>query len=550
MKSFKKLLFTLLLFIVIEVRANNVGFLVNCHSDEMMINDELTCNITIENANSDITTIEFNYQSALNLSFNAASSFSLNNENNKVTITKTDTLEDNLLNFNVATMKIQTKDGINVGNNNIIFSNISIKDRSDVVNTINSVEKIINVISNSVKESDCNLLSITIDGTPISGFDPLVERYGPIYVSKMLVFIDAVKSGQKASVTGLGNVLVRENTTIERKIHVKAENGQEKDYVLVITNFKEEVNDDVLPDTLESDNSLKSLELFNENKKLDFKFESSKTTYSVPIKDDKITKLTIKASLNNEKASFIENFGPRNVNIKDGNNVVEIKVKAENGDIKTYKLAITKEKVLSDENHLKSLSINGNNIELKDDQLEYTVELDHSIEKTEIVLETIDKDAKAEFSNILLMDGANDPIIIKVIAPSSLVREYKIMVNRLPQKKEKLELKNINIIGYEFNFNPSVYNYELEINNDSKLDIILEPFDINHEILGNKDLQEGSKVTIRIKNDVNPVDYVITIHKHEQKNIGLICYIFFSFSVIIFISSIIYAVKKSKNQVS
>ena len=548
MKSFKILFFALLLFIVTEVRANNVGFLVNCHSDEMMINDELTCNITIENANSDITTIEFNYQSALNLSFNAASSFSLNNENNKVTITKTDTLEDNLTDFNVATMKIQTKDGIDIGNNNILFSNIVVKDKNDVASEINNVEKIINVIEDSIQESDCNLLSITIDGVPISGFDPMKERYEPIYVSKMVVFVDAVKSGEKASVTGLGNVLVRENTTVERKIHVKAENGQEKDYILVITNSKEEVNDnEVLPDTLETDNSIKSLELFNGTNKLDFKFESSKTTYSIPIKDDKIEKLTIKATLNNEKASFVENFGPRSVNLKNGNNIVELKVKAENGDIKTYKLAITKEKVLSDENHLKSLSINGNNIELIDEQLEYTVELDHSIEKTEIVLETLDKDAKAEFSNILLIDGANDPIIIKVIAPSLVVREYKIMVNRLPQNNEKLELKNINIIGYKINFNPSVYNYELEINNDSKLDIILEPHNINHEIIGNKDLQEGSKITIRIKNDIETVDYVITIHKQEKKDNGLIYYIFFSFSVLIFISSIIYAIKKNKN---
>lgn len=548
MKSFKILFFALLLFIVTEVRANNVGFLVNCHSDEMMINDELTCNITIENANSDITTIEFNYQSALNLSFNAASSFSLNNENNKVTITKTDTLEDNLTDFNVATMKIQTKDGIDIGNNNILFSNIVVKDKNDGASEINNVEKIINVIEDSIQESDCNLLSITIDGVPISGFDPMKERYEPIYVSKMVVFVDAVKSGEKASVTGLGNVLVRENTTVERKIHVKAENGQEKDYILVITNSKEEVNDnEILPDTLETDNSIKSLELFNGTNKLDFKFESSKTTYSIPIKDDKIEKLTIKATLNNEKASFVEKFGPRDINLKDGNNIVEVKVKAENGDIKTYKLAITKEKVLSDENHLKSLSINGNNIELIDEQLEYTVELDHSIEKTEIVLETLDKDAKAEFSNILLIDGANDPIIIKVIAPSLVVREYKIMVNRLPQNNEKLELKNINIIGYKINFNPSVYNYELEINNDSKLDIILEPHNINHEIIGNKDLQEGSKITIRIKNDIEPVDYVITIHKQEKKDIGLIYYIFFSFSVLIFISSIIYAIKKNKN---
>ena len=550
MKSFKILIFALLLFVVIEVKASSANLLVDCHNNEIVLGNELTCDVAIMYSDIDISSIEFNYQGNFDISFNALSAFSINNTDGKIIVDVINDLDAGMVDpVKIGTMIIKTNSTTNTGDNVIEFNSIRVKDNNNAINEVNDIHKTIKVISEEVKESDCNLLSITIDGVAISDFDPNKDRYEPIYVSKMVVFVDAVKSGKKASVTGLGNVLVRENTTVERKIHVIAEDGAFKDYYLIITNSKENNDENLLiPDTQETENSLKKLELYNGTKKLDFKFESSKTIYSIPINDTSISKLTIKAELNSNNASFVDEYGPRDINITDGDNLVEIKVKAQNGDVKTYKLTITKEKILSNENHLKSLKVNGNNIELIDDQLEYKIILANDILKTQIELETIDKDAKVEFTDIMLVDGVNEPIIIKVTSPSSNVLEYKIIVNRLSSKNEQYELNNIRIIGYNLKFDSSVHQYDLEIENDDKLNIILEPSGINHEIIGNKDLTDGSKVIIRILDENNTIDYIINIHKKEKADNGLIYFIFFSLSVLIFIGSIIYALKKGKNK--
>ena len=550
MKSFKILIFALLLFVVIEVKASSANLLVDCHNNEIVLGNELTCDVAIMYSDIDISSIEFNYQGNFDISFNALSAFSINNTDGKIIVDVINDLDAGMVDpVKIGTMIIKTNSTTNTGDNVIEFNSIRVKDNNNAINEVNDIHKTIKVISEEVKESDCNLLSITIDGVAISDFDPNKDRYEPIYVSKMVVFVDAVKSGKKASVTGLGNVLVRENTTVERKIHVIAEDGAFKDYYLIITNSKENNDENLLiPDTQETENSLKKLELYNGTKKLDFKFESSKTIYSIPINDTSISKLTIKAELNSNNASFVDEYGPRDINITDGDNLVEIKVKAQNGDVKTYKLTITKEKILSNENHLKSLKVNGNNIELIDDQLEYKIILANDILKTQIELETIDKDAKVEFTDIMLVDGVNEPIIIKVTSPSSNVLEYKIIVNRLSSKNEQYELNNIRIIGYNLKFDSSVHQYDLEIENDDKLNIILEPSGINHEIIGNKDLTDGSKVIIRILDENNTIDYIINIHKKEKADNGLIYFIFFSLSVLIFIGSIIYALKKGKNR--
>ena len=88
-----------------------------------------------------------------------------------------------------------------------------------------------------------------------------------------------------------------------------------------------------------SNNKLKSLSI--EGYKLDPSFKSNTTTYSVELENN-IDKIKIKATKEDSKASI---SGDGEVKVSEGNNKIEIKVTAENGDVKTYNInAYVKEK--------------------------------------------------------------------------------------------------------------------------------------------------------------------------------------------------------------
>ena len=92
------------------------------------------------------------------------------------------------------------------------------------------------------------------------------------------------------------------------------------------------------PPVKKSNNAyLKSLSV--SNAEIDFK--KSTFVYSLFVPKN-ISEVTIKASLEDSKASFVSGYAPRKVTLKQGANTVYIKIKAEDGTIKTYTLGITR----------------------------------------------------------------------------------------------------------------------------------------------------------------------------------------------------------------
>ncbi len=97
----------------------------------------------------------------------------------------------------------------------------------------------------------------------------------------------------------------------------------------------------------------------------------------------------------------------------------------------------------------------------------------------------------------------------------------------------------ITIVGYNLNFNPSIKNYTLKIGNKESLDIKVNRDDSKVIIGGNRDLQNGSIITITIS-DIEKTTYVINIRKQKS-------YIFFIIPIaILIIINIIRILKKNK----
>lgn len=127
---------------------------------------------------------------------------------------------------------------------------------------------------------------------------------------------------------------INSDETLEIK-DVKFYDGEENDYKeysipAVSKNIRVPSNDNTL--------SKLNTDIANIN------FSKDILDYKISV-DNSVENIEITASLTDEKASFVEGYGPRKVDLKVGNNEIVIKVKAENGDIKNYTITVTRRKV-------------------------------------------------------------------------------------------------------------------------------------------------------------------------------------------------------------
>ena len=174
-------------------------------------------------------------------------------------------------------------------------------------------------------------------------------------------------------------------------------------------------------------NTLKSLQLSG----CSIDFNSSTTSYYVTVKDT-ITSIDITSELTDDKSSYVSGFGNRKVELSPGVNTIFVKVMAENGDIKTYSIYVTRE--LTENELLKTtdilkLNIKNYNIEFSNDILEYFIEIENE-DKLDISLTLLNEKANYEIlSNENLNDGSI--IIIKITAENGIdTKEYKLYINR------------------------------------------------------------------------------------------------------------------------
>ena len=129
---------------------------------------------------------------------------------------------------------------------------------------------------------------------------------------------------------------------------------------------------------------MKSIKINGEEVKINDNKEITFTT--------KLDKIKIEANANSDRVKSITGTGDEN--IVYGANEFEIIVTAENGDIRTYKLVVNR---LSD-NRLSKLTINGKDIDLKDNIYNYNFEVDSDIDKVKI-------DAKLQDEKNKFVDG-------------------------------------------------------------------------------------------------------------------------------------------------
>lgn len=182
---------------------------------------------------------------------------------------------------------------------------------------------------------------------------------------------------------------------------------------------KEQTSDEPKEEVKSSDATLKSIKLNNGV----INFSPQITNYDIEVSND-IEKITITAEAMDSKSQVVL---PKDLNLKLGTNIFEIKVIAEDGTEKVYKLNVKRlEKVLSNNSKLKKLELDGYKISFSPDKYIYNLK---KINTSSLNIKALAQDKKAKVEiygkdNI----GNKDSVIVKVTAEDGTISEYIIYI--------------------------------------------------------------------------------------------------------------------------
>ena len=246
---------------------------------------------------------------------------------------------------------------------------------------------------------------------------------------------------------------------------------------------------------LSEDNTLKSLTISNGT--LNPEFKSTTTSYTAEVDTDNII---IEAETNNSNASV---QSPYKVDLKYGDNIINLVVSSESGSKRTYKLVVTRKDGRSNNNNLKSITIEGKKIDLTSDKLNYSIVLKEDTNKVKIAAEL--EDSKASFvknygPREITIEDDKTTVELKVASESGSVRTYTlVLVKNSQDLSSNNMIRNLTIDGYDLDFNSEVYSYDLKIKEGQALNFKIELEDSNASYkLINADLKKGNTVTIKV----------------------------------------------------
>lgn len=204
---------------------------------------------------------------------------------------------------------------------------------------------------------------------------------------------------------------------------------------------------------------------------------------------------------------------------------------------------------------LKSLVVKNGEEEIKIDFSirikEYNITVPTSVEILEVEAKAQDEDVEVQVSGNDKLDQEANKITIVLTDKNGAINEYIINVN----KSDKVELpllSNLIIGGYPIDFNPETFIYNVTIDSGIK-ELNIEPSidnnDLDVKVTGNKNLKDGSQITIVVtdlEKDASST-YVIKIHQ-EISNLIIYVGIGAVLLIILIILLIIVVKKGNKNK--
>ena len=406
MKKFLLIIFSIICFYGIEeVKAVSANGSLSCDKSVLKTGDIITCTVKGSASAGGITSLSANVKLSENLSLASIETSNIwqgNGEGGKILL-YTDVPKEG--NFDIATFKVNVNGNVDGGYikvDNVIFYDENYK---DVPLTIGQH----NVRSGSTNN---NLASLSLSNATIS-FSKDITTYN-INSSNATMVISATAEDSRAKVSGAGNVNINYGNN-KYNIVVTSEVGTTKTYVINV--YRE--------DTRSKVNTLKYIKINGSV------YDENIDIHTINV-GNLIDKITISSGLTDDKkSSYISGYGNRTIDLKEGHNQILVKVKAENGSIKTYTFNVIRaeKNSLSQNIDIKELTIrNHSEFVFVPGLYDYQLELKETESELlfTVVLDNENATYKIE-NNQDLKDG--DMIVIKVTSEDkSATQDYRIKI--------------------------------------------------------------------------------------------------------------------------
>lgn len=172
--------------------------------------------------------------------------------------------------------------------------------------------------------------------------------------------------------------------------------------------------------------------------------------------------------------------------------------------LKTYTLSIV-EKVAN--NDLESLSVKDYNIDFDKDKTNYTIIVENSVTKVEVVAKASESSAEIEITGNDELEVGSNSVLVTVTGTDDTAKTYTINVIRKAGEEETsnstadIYLETLKIKNYDLSFDKKVTDYNLKIDyelNELEIEATASDNQATVEIVGNKDLKNGSKIEIKV----------------------------------------------------
>jgi len=414
----KKSIFLMFIFLLMPLTVMAVNDInVSCGKIKLKINEETTCKLNVSNLNFNVIDVTGKVKLGNNLqlvssSYDKGVWLSLDDKFSVTDINLMRHKNDKINSITIATFKIKASANA-TGDSSVSFNNVSFGN-SDYQSVPLSCSPVTIYFGNDIN----TLQSLNIKGFDIK-FKSDMLNYS-IDVEQENIFIEAVAIDSKAKISGIGNKNIAFGKNVIDVV-VTAENGSKKTYKINVNR----------KDNRSNINDLSNITLSHGS----IVFDKSKTEYVVNVEND-VDSIDIFYELVDKK-STAEIIG--NSNLIEGENNLIIKVKAENGEVKEYKINIIREqkKVVTASNKISSLKIKDHELFFDKDIDEYVINTDYK--KLDIYVLLEDNESKYEIiGNNNLQDGSI--ITIKVMDKIGNINVYKIKI-----QNDNVQVQNNNI---------------------------------------------------------------------------------------------------------
>ncbi len=268
-----------------------------------------------------------------------------------------------------------------------------------------------------------------------------------------------------------------------------------------------------------SNTDLKSLVV--EGYRLNPVFSTYKREYNLDVPAD-VSSINI-TTQRADSTQVIEGDGNRE--LKFGDNTIEIKVIAQNGDSSVYTIKVHRDDKRTGDTSLKEISVSNSDLTYEKDKTIYETTVSRSVDNVIISARATDSNATLLGTGRKQLEFGRNEFKLSVKSPNGVETEYTVIVNRsteefqvINQSSRLLSLK-ANGIVFDLNDNKSNFLFSVDSNTD-KLDLttVAESKTAKIEVTGNEELKEGiNKIEIKVT-EIDESENIYTIIVYKNPN--------------------------------